>query len=125
MPDDSAVVRVVNDILSQNDGGKVTVLVLLDLSAAFDTINHSILLKRLSSSIGVSGTALQWFSSYLSGRTQKVSCNGQLSSAAPLECGIPQGSVLGPLLFSIYTAPLGNIIRSRDVSFHFNADDTQ
>ena len=107
---ETAVLRIANDILSSNDSGKVTALILLDLSAAFDTIDHEILLNRLTTDVGVSGIALSWFKSYLSGRTQVVSCADQLSSSRPVTCRVPQGSVLGPLLFCIYTRPVEQII---------------
>lgn len=122
---ETAVVRITNDILSSNDSGNVTALVLLDLSAAFDTIDHEILLSRLQTDVGITGTALSWFRSYLTGRSQVVSCAGHTSSSRPVTCGVPQGSVLGPLLFSIYTQPLETIIERHNLRFHFYADDTQ
>lgn len=121
----TAVVRIVNDILSSNDSGKVTALVLLDLSAAFDTVDHEILLSRLETDVGVKDTALSWFRSYLSGRSQVVSCAGQQSSSRTVTCGVPQGSVLGPLLFCIYTRPLEQIVKRHAVNCHFYADDSQ
>ena len=99
-------------------------LVLLDLSAAFDTIDHGVLLSRLSS-IGVRGSALKWIRSYLSGRTQAVNINGSLSSFIELCYGVPQGSVLGPLFFTIYSAPVADIARKHGVQVHMYADDTQ
>ena len=95
-------------------------------SAAFDTINHEILLHRLSLSFGFSGVALRWFTSYLSLRTQSVKVNDTLSKAVPLIYGVPQGSVLGPILFTLYTTPLSEVIQSfKGVSHHLYADDTQ
>ena len=98
---------------------------LLDLSAAFDTIDHSKLLETLEKSFGISGSALNWVTSYLTGRTQTVQIGESLSQPQNLKYGVPQGSVLGPILFTIYTTPLGKLIRSHGLSFHLYADDTQ
>uniref|UniRef100_A0AAQ6IFM4 Reverse transcriptase domain-containing protein n=1 Tax=Anabas testudineus TaxID=64144 RepID=A0AAQ6IFM4_ANATE len=95
-------------------------LVLLDLSAAFDTIDHSILLHRLENVVGIRGTALSWLRSYLTDRYQYVDLNGDYSTCSPVEFGVPQGSVLGPLLFSLYMLPLGNIIRKHGINFHYH-----
>ena len=122
---ETALLRVSNDILRAVDDKRCVFLVLLDLSAAFDTIDHSILLKRLKRQLGVNGTALQWFESYLTCRTQCILIDGEKSSSKQLTCGVPQGSVLGPLLFSAYLSELGHVIREYDMSFHTYADDTQ
>ena len=100
-------------------------LLLLDLSAAFDTVNHSLLLSRLENSFGITGTVLQWFQSYLTGRSQFVEINDTKSSVRDLTVGVPQGSVLGPILYLLYTAPLAEIIRSHGLVYHLYADDTQ
>ena len=89
--------RVVNDILHNMNRQHVTLLVLLDLSSAFDTVNHDIMI-RLEMSFGIIGTAMQWLSSYLSGRSQHVIVNGEQSERLNLPFGVPQGSCLGPLL---------------------------
>lgn len=122
---ETALLHILNDLLLATDSGKVSLLTLLDLSAAFDTIDHSILLSRLQHSFGISSTALSWFSSYLSFRNQTVLINNISSDPVQLTCGVPQGSVLGPVLFTLYTSPLSNIINSHQLKHHFYADDSQ
>ncbi len=100
-------------------------LVLLDLSAAFNTIDHDILIDQVQNYTGVQGQALRWFRSYLSDCYHIVYLNEEASQLSPVKYGVPQGSVLGPLLFSLHMLPLGNIIRKYGISFHFYADDTQ
>ena len=99
--------------------------VLLDLSAAFDIVDHDRLLAVLNSRIGITGAALSWFESYLKGRTQHVAIKNVQSSMTKLKCGVPQGSVLGPVLFTTYLLPLGDILRKFGVQFHCCADDIQ
>ena len=108
--------------------GSVTALTLLDLSAAFDTIDHTILLDRLNVYYGLSELAVGWFKSYLLGKTHSVKVGSTLSHPVALHYGVPQGSVhvLGPILFSLYTNPIGSIIHSHSsINYHFYVDDTQ
>ena len=121
---DSANRRMCNDIMLSLDQRKAVSLVLLDLSAAFDTIDHKMLLDRLSN-IGVQGMAHKWFQSYLHNRHQSVIIKGVKSKSVPLRYGVPQGSVLGPFLFTQYTVPIGAICRKHGVSYQLYADDTQ
>ena len=107
------------------DKGEVTVLTLLDLSATFHTIDHATLTDRLSDWYGISGQAQIWFSSYLQNRLQSVKIKDTLSDKVTLSYGIPQGSVLGPVLFTLYTTPLSAIISGFDINHHLHADDTQ
>ena len=97
--------------------GSVTALTLLDLSVAFDTIDHIILLYGLNGYSGISELALGWFKSYLSGRTHSVKVGSTLSHPVALQYGVPQGSVLGPVLFSLYTNPISSIIQNLTVAF--------
>jgi hypothetical protein len=122
---ETAILHVLSDILTAVDHGDFAALILLDLSAAFDTVDHAILLERLSRSFGIVGSAHQWFVSYLTGRSQCVRCGNSSSQPTSLECGVPQGSVLGPILFVLYTADLQAIIQKHRLTPHLYADDTQ
>ena len=122
---ETALLRVRNDILLNMNKQQVTLLVFLDLSAAFNTIDHSVLLRRLETQFSFTGTALEWFKSYLSGRFQQVVIDDAISDKFNMDFGVPQGSCLGPLLFSIYTTPLFDIVSNHLPKVHCYADDTQ
>jgi len=122
---ETALLRIQNDILQAIDNKRCVLLVLLDLSAAFDTVDHSILLHRLHNRFGISGQPLSWFESYLTNRQQTVYINGAHSVPMPVTCSVPQGSVLGPTLFSDYVSPVCDIFNKHAVQYHQYADDTQ
>ena len=122
---ETALLKVKNDLLLNMDNRHVTLLVMLDLSAAFDTVDHGILLHRLQSKLGLPDKALLWFKSYLAGRMQQVSVNGTLSVKFNLTCGVPQSSCLHPLLFTIYASSLFDIMKFHLPSVHTYANDTQ
>jgi hypothetical protein len=122
---ETALLRIQNDLLRAIENRQVTSLILLDLSAAFDTIDHAILLTRLSSTFGICGSALDLITSYLTDRNQFVHTDSGSSDLAPLTTGVPQGSVLGPLLFTLYTTPVSYILQDLAMAFHLYADDTQ
>ena len=122
---ETALLRVTSDILFAADQGQVTLLSLLDLSAAFDTVDHDLLLQRLSTTFGINGVAHDWITSFLTNRTQQVVHGGVKSAHVQLTSGVPQGSVLGPLLFVLYTAELSAIIKRHGLIPHCYADDIQ
>jgi len=114
-----------DNVYSAADDKHVTVLVGFDLSAAFDTMSRSTLLQCLQTEFRVTGTAPSWLRSYLSGRSQFVKLGSHQSPAVSLNVGVPQGSVLGPILFAVYRSPVSDIIAEHGVQFHQYADDTQ
>ena len=108
------------------DNKEATILVGLDISAAFDTINHDVLISRLMNQFDVDGGASSWLRSYLTDRSQYVKLGEHSSATTQCVCvsGVPQGSVLGPLLFTAYVSLVGDLIESFDVSYHQFADNT-
>ena len=120
---ETALVRVHNDIVRAIGKHKVVLFVMLDLSAAFDTVNHRCLLSILQE-LGVGGSVLHWFQSYLECRQQQINIHGTYSDTKELKCGVPQGSVLGPILFNIYTSSLGRLLRQHLPQYHLYADDS-
>ena len=122
---ETALVKVQNDILTSIDQHGIVILILLDLSAAFDTIDHDVLFSRMESTLGITGPALEWFCSYLGDRTLRVQIDDSFSASQEILWCVPQGSELGPLLFLIYLLPLGILIRKHGLELHAYADDTQ
>src|SRR6218665_2472249 len=114
-----------NKLVSAISHQQVSCLCLPHISAAFDTIDHNISLKRLSAWFGFTDTALLWIQSCLSSRSFTVKTSEASSTSYPLTCRVPQGSVLGPLLFILYTTPLSSLIKASSVDHHLYADDTQ
>ena len=122
---ETALLRVYHYIVTTVGKGNGSFLVLLDLSAAFDTIDHDNLFYILEKYVGIGGSAIRLIRSYFSDRTQRVPIDGILSDFASLLCGVPQGSVLGSMKLCLYLLPLGAILRHHNIGYHIYADDTQ
>ena len=123
---ESALLKVKSDLVHAMDNQEVTCLVLLDLSMAFDTADHDLLLNQLHFRYGFDGTILNWISSYLRSRTQQVLIRVNIfSKLTQLKCGVSQGSVLGPILLTLFTAPLGEVCRKHGINFQSYAGDQQ
>ena len=122
---ETALLRVRNDILNAIDKKHAVFLVLLDLSAAFDTVDYPTLFNGLTNVYGISGTALAWLSSYLTKRNHQICVSGTMSERINLLYGLPQGSCVSPGIFTMYTYPMGAIIRRHNINVHLYADDTQ
>ncbi len=122
---ETALVKVTNDILLALDDRQCVYLVLLDLSAAFDTIDHQVFLRQMDSEYGMSGGIVQWMKSYLEGRKQRVHISESTSDDVDIQYGFPQGSCIGPFGFKLYTKQLTSIAHRHGVDIHLYADDTQ
>ena len=122
---ETAFIRITVDILFALDNKCFTALIMIDMSAAFDTIDHNILLHRLSHHFGINNSVLSWFCSYLNNRSHCVDVNKIISRSFQLFSGVPQSSVLAPILFTLYIKPLTSIISKFGFSYHFYADDVQ
>lgn len=121
---ETALIRVTSDILKSLDNKQMVLLVLLDLSAAFDTVDHDLLLARMYHHFGMSDDVLKWFRSFLNARSQYVVIADSTSEQRNMDCGVPHGSVLGPVLFTMYTSSLGHIAKRHGMNYHLYADDT-
>jgi hypothetical protein len=122
---ESALCHVSSSIFQLLDNGFNVFVILLDLSAAFDTIDHNLLLNILYDRFKIRGTVLKWIESYLQDRYFKVSIRNTISNRFPLKVGVPQGSILGPILFNCVMTKLADMLTQADVTFHMYADDTQ
>ena len=122
---ETALVKVHNDILTSMDREEITFIILIDLSAALDTINHSLMIDILKNDFGIAGVVKKWFQSYLVSRQQRIMVKQHLSDYFQLESGLPQGSCLGPVLFLIYASGLFKVAAKHLTNIHTYADDTQ
>ena len=122
---ETALVYTVNNICRSANEGNCTLLISLDLSAAFDTVDHNLLIARFDDSFGIRGNFLSWIDSYITNRSQFVRIGRFSSKNTYCTCGVPQGSVLGPILFNIYTSPIASIAESYNTRQQQYADDTQ
>ena len=122
---ETALLKITNDILLALDSGYGSLLTLLEPSAAFDTNDHCILLNRLHHMYSISATALSWFSSYLTNRTQSVFVDDNVSQVSSLSYDVPQGSVLGSIFFILYTKPLSDLSQCHSIESQSFADDTR
>ena len=121
---ETALTKVTNDILLSLDKKHITILTLIDLSSAFDTLNHLLTISRLYQ-LGIRGKALKWFISYLADRTYMIKINNTTSNTVDIKYGVPQGSVLGPIIFNICIDQISKIIRKHGINYHMYADDLQ
>ena len=121
---ETGVTKVFIDLKINKILGKDTILVMLDLSAAFDTVEQDLLLNDLFA-LGLDGIVLEWFRTYLKNRMFRVCVNDTLSDKCLMKTGNPQGSILGPILFLVYTMDLHYVLESLGVFYHSYADDTQ
>jgi hypothetical protein len=120
---ETALNCVLNDLFCNIDAGHLTLLISLDISASFDLVSHNVLIRRLEESFGIIGCALDTIKSFLSPRSMSISVNSCTSQSVPCLTGVPQGSVLGPLLFTTYVSAVANIIMKFGFCFHYYADD--
>jgi len=124
-PTETALCSVLDETVSSINNGYTVALMSLDISAAFDAVPHNILIQRLEDKFTVIGRCCQWTASYLTEQSFSVHVGGSTSSSLPMTTGVPQGSVLGPLLYMAYVTSVGRLIASYGVHYHEDADDTQ
>jgi len=122
---ETALLKVVNDIQRAAGNGQCTALLALDISSAFDAVDHSTLTDRARTVFGIHDVALDWLRSFVTERTQQIAIGSEKSAMFPCASGVPQGSVLGPILFGMYVSPIGDVISQHNVQYHQYADDMQ
>ena len=120
---ETAVIKIIDDITAQFDSDSFVIMTLLDFSAAFDTVDHKILITTLEQQFGITGTVLNWFKSYLEDRSYRVKINNTFSSLQKQKFGVPQGSILGPTLYLLYVAMIEKIAKFYNINYHIYADD--
>ena len=122
---ETALLTVQDAFFRAIDSHQAVFLIMVDLSAAFDTVDHNILLQRLTGDFGLDGVVHQWFHTYLSDRSSQVCVKDTLSTEAKLKYGVPQGSVIGPQMFTYYSHTIGQLIRRHSIQYNMYADDVQ
>jgi len=122
---ETVLCKILDDITEAADGVDITALISLDISGAFDAVDHQILIQRLEEEFGITDTCRNWIESYLTGRSATVLIGTATSPTVDVPLGVPQGSVLGPLLYTMYVAPIGRLIHNLGVNYHQYADDTE
>ena len=122
---ETLLIKITNDLMIAADERTATVVMMLDLSAAFDTVDHNLLLTILEKEIGIRGTALEWFRSFLTGRSQRIRLGKVTSEVITIKFGVPQGSVLGPVLFNLYIRSIYSVVKKLGFNIMGYADDHQ
>jgi Reverse transcriptase (RNA-dependent DNA polymerase) len=122
---ETAIVSIYNDMMGIFDMGHVGALVLLDMSAAFDTVDHTIVLDVLNRRFGIRNAALLWMSDFTGQRTQRIQVRNTTSDIGVISCGVPQGSVLGPYQFVMYSEDVPDVFKSHRISYRLYANDMQ
>ena len=122
---ETALMKIIDDVVADLSPNTYIIMTLLDFSAAFDTVDHDVLINRLKTDYGIEANVLNWFKSYLEDRSYKVKVNNTLSNSQDLKFGVPQGSILGPILYTLYVNEIETIANNNNIKVHIYADDVQ